>query len=188
LLEREIQPERALILLKEGREPHDNVDSRIVRYVQNARNDNRRLFELVLAAKEDFLSLVWPYFDDGHILTPLNQPRTLRHVAERLRNSGASFSDLACGHTRAGFPWSSKDFFQRWWDGCRTLDANWTFERMSTLALVQTTSGERLGAPSSRFYIYDGLHRTMVLASRLLGDSQHDFRPVNCLLLEPRPD
>jgi hypothetical protein len=73
-----------------------------------------------------------------------------------------------------------------WFERCIEMDAAFEYERFGRVAVVLPTDSERRQSLFGSFYIYDGVHRTLVLAKRLLSGQIH-FRPLIALMLVPRP-
>lgn len=53
------------------------------------------------------------------------------------------------------------------------------------VAVVPANDAEGYQSPGRTFYIYDGVHRTLVLSHRLLS-KQSSYHPVKALLITPR--
>jgi hypothetical protein len=150
--------------------------------------DNRLLIEiekgdLYLITLDDeysYLSLIWHVINDSRLLTPQGQPRTLRDVAQRLIDNNFSFSALS-----SNLSLSSGQHNPRWFDECKRIDDNFDINKFGWIAVTLATEDELRSSPTGTFYIYDGTHKSLVLAKRLL-DKSIDFKPLECLLLIPR--
>lgn len=158
---------------RKGRGEH--IDQRL----EDAIRSCKALFLLALEDEGSFLSLIWQAHRHTRILTPPDQPRTLRDVVRRMgERTFAEFCDQAV------IPPCS--YNPRWFDKCRDIDASFDPQRFGRLALVIPTCGELKGTPNGLLYVYDGVHKTLVLAKRLLS-GQSKYWPVDALLILPRP-
>jgi hypothetical protein len=138
------------------------------------------LYLILLEDKHSFLSLIWHAIDDSRLLTPQGQPRTLRDVAQRLIDNSYNFSALS-----SNLGLSSGQHNPRWFDKCKRIDDDFDINKFGYIALTPATEDELRSSPTGTFYIYDGTHKSLVLAKRLL-DKSIDFKPLECLLLIPR--
>lgn len=69
----------------------------------------------------------------------------------------------------------------------RALDAGFDISKFDFIAVTPATDSERRQSPSGTYYIYDGVHRALVLAHRILT-GQVEYHPVEALLMTPRRD
>ncbi len=165
---RVIDADTALDILKQHRRNGFNVDGRLVQEIHRP----GKLFAVSLAAQADLFSLVWQSVDDTRPLTPVGQPRTIRDCAERLRVYDWSFARLR----DAGFPWFEK---------CVEIDSAFDYAKFGWVALVPTNEDERQESPTGTYYVFDGVHKTMVLAKKLMRN-EILYQGVEALLLTPR--
>jgi len=133
---------------------------------------NPERFFWALATKEEFLQLVWQFIPDTRPLTPVGEPRTLFDCANRVSTFGWEFQSLV----QAGFEW-----FRPWVDIDKTFDDG----KMGLVAITPLNEAERRETPEGNYYIYDGVHKSIVLAKRLLR-GETEYEPVQVLLLTPR--
>jgi hypothetical protein len=153
----------------------EHVDDRLFAAVRGS----QALYLLRMDDEESLLSLVWQERDDTRLLTPREQPRTLKDVCHRLQGRG--FGQLA---SPLGLPTDQHN--PAWFRKCAEIDAAFDYSRFGWISVVPPTDNERTQSPRGSFYIYDGVHRSLVLASRLLG-REIDFQPIAALLILPRP-
>ena len=145
-----------------------HVDSRLLSEVRAP----GQLFLVRLETEAEFMSLVWQTIDPTRPLAPHGRPRSLRDCASRLSSFRWTFEALV----QTGYPWFEK---------CVPIDAAFTFEQFGLVAITPLLPGELKETPYGSYYIYDGVHKSIVLAKRLLrGEVQ--YTPVEALLLEPR--
>jgi hypothetical protein len=142
-----------------------HVDDRLWREVRQP----GEMFLGVLAPKEEFLKLVWQSINETHLLAPPGQPRTLRDCALRLSR----------------FEWEFEAVVQKWFQPCADIDAAFDYGKVGLLALTPLTEPEKRETPEGNYYIYDGVHKSIVLAKRLLR-GEAEYKPVRVLLLTPR--
>lgn len=154
----------------------EHVDRRLFPAIR----DSQSLYLLRLSDEESFLSLIWQEHDATRLLTPRGQPRTLKDVRSRLQN-WCGFVQLA---SALGLPSSQHN--PAWFNKCVEIEAAFDYSRFGWIAVAHPTDGERRQSPGGSFYIFDGVHRTLVLAKRLLS-RELDFQPLTALLILPRP-
>jgi hypothetical protein len=151
------------------------IDNRLLNEIEKG-----DLYLILLEDEHSFLSLIWHAIDDSRLLTPQGQPRTLRDVAQRIKDNHYSFKDLS---SDLGF--NSDQHNPGWFEECKRIDDNFDINKFGWIALTPATEDELRSSPTGTFYIYDGTHKSLVLAKRLL-DKSIDFEPLDCLLLIPR--
>jgi hypothetical protein len=155
-----------------------HVDERLTQAVKGSGS----LFLFTLEDEASFLSLIWQEIDPTRLLTPRGQPRTLGDVANRMLQNSWTFSSL-CNpmglHPTQHDPGAFRSF--------EALDADFDISKFDLLAVVPANDSERRQSPHGTFYIFDGVHRSLVLAHRVLS-RQVDYHPVEALLITPRWD
>ena len=155
-------------LLQAYRRAGMRVDDRVFREVL----EPGKLFLGKLEKAEEFLSLVWQSIDGVRPLAPTGQPRSLRHCALRLSDFGWRFDRLVeLGYT--------------WFGYCAEIDLAFDLNKLGHIALTDLVPAEARETPNGTYYIYDGVHRSIVLAKKLITQ-QTSFKPINFLLLTPR--
>ena len=153
-----------------------HVDGRLIEQIKVSEN----LFVITLKDEASFLSLIWQEIDPTRILTPAGERRTLRDVAQRMIANSWTFETLAAPMDippELYDPEAFRSFVQ--------IDSAFDFAEFGSIAVMPATDSERTQSPSGTFYIYDGVHRSLVLAHRLLN-KKTVFQPVEVLLLTPR--
>jgi len=155
-----------------------HVDDRLIREV----NAPGKLCLFTLEDEKSFLSLIWQESDYTRLLTPRGQPRTLADVAGRMIENSWTFSSLSrpmglmpMFHDPAAF------------ESFETLDASFDISKFDFIAVTPANDSERRQSPSGTYYIYDGVHRALVFAYRVLS-GQMEYHPVEVLLMTPRRD
>jgi hypothetical protein len=128
-----------------------HVDDRLRREVDQP----GEIFLDILATREEFLRLVWQSSDATRPLTPVGEPRTLLDCAGRLSTFGWEFQPLI----QAGF---------EWFRPCVDIDKAFDYGNIGLVALTPLIESERRETPVGNYYIYDGVHKSIVLAKRLL--------------------
>lgn len=131
----------------------------------------------------EFLSLIWHEIDASRLLTPKNESRAVRDVAERMIERRYTFQSLS---RNQGLPLNQHD--PEWFHKCWVIDRDFDFDKFRPIWLVIANDDEKSKAPASaKFYIYDGCHRSLVLGKRLLtGESKYE-QQVKVILISPRP-
>lgn len=163
-----IDRHEVLEILERRRRYGFHVDSRLIREVQQP----GQMFLLPLETEAEFMKLVWQSVNDTRPLTPPGQPRTLRDCAKRLESYGWSFRQLC----EAGYSW---------FDKCVAIDQGFDYQKFGWLAVVPLNSHEQRESPSGTYYIFDGVHKAIVLAKKL-ARRELSYKPVEALLLTPR--
>tara|TARA_B100000315_G_C14248750_1_gene438699 strand:- start:68 stop:340 length:273 start_codon:yes stop_codon:yes gene_type:complete len=69
---------------------------------------------------------------------------------------------------------------------CYELESRFDINKFHWVYVVTPNKKEKKQSKNGSFYILDGNHRSLVLATKLLK-KECDFKPINVLLLEPRP-
>lgn len=95
-------------------------------------------------------------------------------------DSGCSFEELT---KNIGLPRDQHE--PEWFQKCLPIDDGFQFSQMGLLILVAPDDIERAQTPLGTFYLFDGIHRTLVLAKQLLLNKV-EFQPVEALYLVPR--
>ena len=120
----------------------------------------------------EFLTLLWQSDSNTRLLAPDRNPRTVRDCAKRLANFGWRFQNLVS---------ESNNWFQR----CADIDENFDYAKLGWIVLTPLIPNERRETPDATFYIFEGVHRSIVLAKRLLREEEK-YKPLDFLLLCPR--
>ena len=69
----------------------------------------------------------------------------------------------------------------------RALDAGFDISKFDLIAVTPANDSEKRQSPSGTYYSFDGVHRALVLAHRVMS-GQSKYQPVEALLLTPRRD
>ena len=163
-----IDKDEVLDRLKRMEDAGFNVDDRLFREVKKP----GQMFLFSLPDTNAFFHLLWQSIDETRCLAPLGQSRTLFDCASRLAAWGWRFDNL----TKGGHSWFGK---------CVEIDSCFDYSKFGWLALTICNSAEREGSPTGTYYIYDGVHKSIVLAKKLLN-SEIGYTPLEALLLTPR--
>jgi hypothetical protein len=155
-----------------------HIDPRLFQAVKAPGN----LFVFTLEDEKSFLSLIWQESDFARLLTPWGQPRTLADVAGRMIANSSTFSSL-CSPMGLELTYHDPAAFESY----RALDAGFDISKFDFIAVTPANDSEKRQSPSGTYYIYDGVHRALVLAHRVMS-GQTKYQPVEALLLTPRRD
>ncbi len=176
----EMSNQVALDYIAEHEAKGHHVDSRV----------KRRLAEgcpVVIEVIEDqdrFLQLL--YHDNQKVsgfLTPYHQPRTLRDVVRRMNDTKLNFNSIAEVSDKIPPELHRPDWFNKCLD---IYTKGLTFEDFGCLFLMDLVDEEQRWSPSAFSSIYDGTHRSLVLAW-LLMNKEINFHPIKCFIFRPRP-
>ena len=170
-----IERTKAREILLERKTRGHHVDERVLGRIDTAKS----MFSLSLDDADAFFSLIWQESDPARLLTPSGQPRTLRDVAERLVQK-YSFAQLC---TTLGLPPTQHD--PDWFRTCLTIEESFSYEALGVVSLLPSNDPEQRQSQTGTFYIFDGVHKTLVLATLLLRNLI-PYQPVNALLFVPR--
>jgi len=102
----------------------------------------------------------------------VREVRTLKDCALRLSDYEWQFPALVT----TGFDWFKK---------CIEIDTAFDYSKLGLIVLMPLKNSEKSETPQGTFYIYDGVHKTIVLAKKLLRN-EIKFEAVELLLLSPR--
>ncbi len=155
-----------------------HVDPRLIQAVKAPGN----LFLFTLEDEKSFLSLIWQEIDPTRLLTPWGEPRTLGDVAGRMIEHSWTFSSLC---RPMGLMPTLHD--PTAFGSFEALDAGFDISKFDLIAVTPANDSEKRQSPSGTYYIYDGVHRALVLAHRVMS-GQSKYQPVEALLLTPRRD
>lgn len=143
------------------------------------------ILEITLQDVEALHSLIWHDIDATERLTK-GYDRRLGAVVARLHDYDMTFDELA---RASGFAATlvkeqkARLFFRQ----CAEIEQRFDWDRFSPPLLVMPNQSEQVGAQNrGTYYIHNGNHRTLVVASMLL-QRRIEFRPITCWLLLPRP-
>src|SRR2546425_12881700 len=131
-------------------EERQRIGIHIDRRVFTAVDASAALFLLTLADEDSFLSLVWQQRDGVRLLAPHGQSRTLRDVAQRMRDASFTFEMLA---SDLGRPKGEHD--SDWFRVCTEINAAFDFDRFGWVTVVPANDNERRQTPGGLLYIYD---------------------------------
>jgi hypothetical protein len=72
-----------------------------------------------------------------------------------------------------------------WFRPCLDIDKAFDYGKVGLVALTPLNEPGIRETPAGNYYIYDGVHKSIVLAKRLLR-GETEYEPVQILLLTPR--
>ena len=121
----------------------------------------------------EFLRLLFHLNDGSRILTPPGKARRLQDCAKRMIEGKLSFEGLSKTHP---------GYFEK----CLPIYENFDYDSFHSVFLLDLCGDdERNGSMNANFSIYDGTHKTLVLAYKLLAE-ELTFRPVRAFLFTDR--
>lgn len=160
-----------------NREKLFHVDERVFESIKNS--NELKIFDI--EDKDLFMSLIWQEVGDSRILTPRGKSRTLADITKRMRKYSYNFSDLSAEPKKY-----QEEYSPSWFNTCKKIDKEFDFDRFGWLVLVLPNKTEQDQSPNGKFYIYDGVHRSLVLANRLFLNIV-EYQKIKALLVIPRP-
>jgi hypothetical protein len=173
---RRIDPDEVRLFL----EQHALADNKVDRKLMEGVGRQGELYLFQLEDEDSFLSLIWYQGAGVRLLAPDGEPRTLRDVVQRLRQRGQTFDALSAD---LGLPREEHDL--EFFKPCVPIDCCFDYRRFGWVAVVAANDEERTQSPLGSFYVFDGAHKALVLARRLLA-GETTYRSVEALLLVPR--
>lgn len=154
----------------------NHIDSRLMNEVENG----GCFYIIELNDEESFFSLIWQEINDSRLLTPKGESRRLLDVAERFIANKYSFEQLS------KFTGMAPDQHNpEWFKKCIPINSDFKYANFGLITIVSANDGERKQCPKGSFYIYDGIHKSLVLATKLLK-KEIDYQKIEALLLIPR--
>ncbi|HEY6170617.1 MAG TPA: hypothetical protein VIX80_00020, partial [Candidatus Kapabacteria bacterium] len=154
-----------------------HVDSRLQNSL--AKDDPSRIEEMTLN-EEMFLRLQFHANDSSRLLTPSGESRTLRDCVKRMVDNAWSFEKLTTKfYQPANF--HSPDWFRPCLNIYREFDSSKFFSIFS----LHLTINEKSSTPSGSYSVYDGTHKSVVLAYKILQEG-YTFFPVKLYLFLDR--
>jgi hypothetical protein len=153
-----------------------HVDARVYEELEK----DGSIFLIEIENQELFFSLIWHEIEASRLLTPPGKSRTLEDVGGRFSENGHTFSQLA-----TNFGKLPTEHNPNWFSGLEEMDNNFDYDKFGYIILTSATSEESKQSPKGSFYIYDGSHKSLVLAKKL-KNGEIAFRPIKCFLLLPR--
>ena len=165
-----ISPAEARKVLVARQTGGDHVDSRILRELDAL----GELHLITLKTSDEFLSLIWQSSSECRPLAPVGETRILHDCALRLEQYDWSFHNVC--ESGSGYPWFEK---------CVQIDESFDLSRFHWIALTPCVNNELRESPRGTYYIYDGVHKAIVLAKKLIRN-ELAYTPITALLLTPR--
>lgn len=167
---KEISRQEATNLLCRHRAAGFHLDDRVFREVERP----GRLFLFSLESADELFRLVWQSTEEVRALAPVGSSRTVGDCAARL----------------AGFRWRFEDLVDaghQWFRRCLDIDRDFRHASFGYIAVTPVNEHEKRETPAGTHYIFDGVHKTIVLAKKLLRQ-EVDYVPVGAVLFTPRRD
>jgi len=153
-------------------------------FVEATLRNSTRFFELTLEDEASFYSLLYPSIPACRILTPMkgyrNHHYTLGDVAERVVSQGWTFDKLVDGTLEGEY---DPNFFK----SCLTITSNFDKDKSQYLVLRPFSDRSRFFCPEATFYIEDGAHRSLAIATMLKSGSL-TFFPLKCIVILPKQE
>ena len=148
---KQLSVEEVVATLERHRAAGCHVDSRLLAQVR----EPGEMYLLSLPDAPAFLTLIWQSINDARPIVPVDRPRTLRDCAARLAAFEWRFEKLV----DEGYHWFAK---------CVAIDAAFDHSKFAWMALTLSNVSEQQETPGGTYYIYDGVHKSIVLAKKLL--------------------
>ena len=175
---RSIQKKEVLAKLLLMKSTGNHVNEHLFKAVDSS----NALFLISLEDKATFLSLIWQTINQSRLLTPNYESRILYDVTKRMLENSWTFKKLSAN---LGLPKNQHN--PEWFRTCFEIDKKFDFERFGWITIVPAKNCEQTESPKGSFYIYDGVHKSLVLSKRLLRN-ETEFQPIEALYILPRPE
>ena len=137
-------------------------------------------FMIDLEDEDSFYSLIWQQSDQARLLTPSDQPCCLSDIGKRFNEMNYTFDQLS---KPMHLPRSKHD--PNWFIACEKIYSTFDIEKFGIISVVPANDNEQKQSTAGSFYIFDGMHKTLVLAVKLLNH-EITFSPIKVLLMLPR--
>ena len=168
---------RPNVIQAEIRDKDLKIDHRVRQAIESRDHD----FYKSKLNEDVFWSLAWHKINDSRLLTPDDAPRTVQDVAKRVIKK-YDFEQLS-----QDLGLSSCMHNPEWFSDCCKIDSCFDYNKFGIIWLVKANCDEKYEAPpSTKYYIYDGCHRSLVLGKRLLKE-KIKYEPIEVVLINPRP-
>lgn len=173
---KKIDQKDAIKKLKDHQANGFHVDSRLLEEVKK----DGDYFLIHLINKESFFSLIWQEIDYSRLLTPPGKPRCLFDVGNRFIKCDYSFEQLS-----EPMQLSANQHNHQWFKNCISINSDFDYKKFGLITIVPAKDCERTQSPKGTFYIYDGIHKSLVLAVKILR-KEIDYQEIEALLMIPR--
>jgi len=124
-----------------------------------------------------FLKLNLRYQKVTHPIAPLDDSLELEQIIGRMRDSQQDFRTLANEQDDPNK--------RKWFTRVADIIQKFSYEDFGLIALEPSAPGLLKPEEATCYSIFEGQHRSLALAWRLMGDIQ-SFKPIQALLLFPR--
>ena len=152
------------------------VDARLFEEIKNA----KALFLITLEDEEYFMSLIWQSIEHTRFLTPVGESRTLRDIVQRMVENSWTFEALSSKPKKYGYKYDPD-----WFISAEKIYSEFDIDIFDLIAVQPANESEQKESPNGTFYIFDGVHRTLVLAYKLVS-LELNYKPIEAVLLVPR--
>jgi hypothetical protein len=131
-------------------------------------------------ALDDLMGLCWQDTRDVRILiTPPGISRSVGAVAHRFLERGLTWQSLITNAVEG-------EYSPAWFGPCLQYANGQRDLHAGELLLVPTTTDEHRDAGQAHWYVWDGIHRSLVAAVEHLA-GRRAYRPLNAIVVRPRP-
>jgi hypothetical protein len=131
--------------------------------------------------RETFLNIEFPEMGVSRVLTPLGESRTLLDVVNRMKSSGLGFASFCDSSVN-----TSESYDPRWFEECKRIYNNFEYSKVCSVFVHGLSESSLRQSPTATFGIFDGTHRSLVLAYKLIVEN-FEFQDIRAFVL-PSPD
>ena len=142
--------------------------------------DKHRYYTHQIEEINDFYNLIWCEIRATRILSN-GESRTLRDIANRFIECKLTFEDLVDGTVE-----DTSTYKPGWYKKCLPINNGFEYENFGWLAVHDASQKEINQSPNGKYYIYDGSHKSLVLAIKLFT-GEEEFQPVDVIYIDPKP-
>ena len=150
-----------------------HIDSRLM----DAIKKDKCFYLIELNDEESFLSLIWHEIDASRLLTPKGESRCLQDVANRFNKRNYTFEKLS-----ESMNLSANQHDPHWFEACIPINNNFEYENFGWIVIQEANENEMKQSPCGTFYIYDGAHKSLVLATKL-KEKEIEYKKIEALLI-----
>jgi hypothetical protein len=154
-----------------------HVDSRLIHSITKSGRSPVVSLEL---NETEFLDLQFHANDASRLLTPHGESRTLRDCVRRMEQQHWTFMNLI-----SDLGLSTVVHHPSWFNPCQEIYSSFSYDNFFSIFALPLTEDERQYTPTGSYSIYDGTHKSLVLAYKILVEG-FIYKPILMYLFSDR--
>ncbi|MDA1353817.1 MAG: hypothetical protein O3A01_05020 [bacterium] len=167
-------------VLKQLHHTHNN-NQNVDQSILSTCLDSDYFYTIILEDLASIHALMLPFtttFDWLFTAKERKKKHSAIEIAKTLIEKGHTFNSILESHTI-----SAKD--KQWFNACTTIYDQFDMARLSWPIIIPINNQERSKFPHATFRLYNGFHRLIVYAYKVLKNEIPEA-PIECLLVGPR--